>query len=76
MINAKSPDLGSISNAARAILARWEGGVRPILGGSCADTDQSARDLPRGAGDPASVVLARLGMGLGEGFQIVHNEMR
>jgi methylaspartate ammonia-lyase len=37
MINVKSPDLGSIANAVRAVLACWRGGVRPILGGSCTD---------------------------------------
>ena len=76
MINVKSPDLGSIANAARAILACWQGGVRPILGGSCTDTDQSARVMAHVAlACRPAWVLARPGMGVDEGLQIVRNEM-
>ncbi|MBI81848.1 MAG: methylaspartate ammonia-lyase [Planctomycetaceae bacterium] len=76
MINVKSPDLGSIDNAGRAILDCWAGEVRPILGGSCTDTDVSARTMAQLAlaAQPAWV-LARPGMGVDEGLQIVHNEM-
>jgi methylaspartate ammonia-lyase len=76
MINVKSPDLGSVGNAARAVLACWEGGIRPILGGSCTDTDQSARVMAHVAlAVQPAWVLARPGMGVDEGFQIVKNEM-
>jgi methylaspartate ammonia-lyase len=76
MVNVKSPDLGSVANAARAVLACWEGGVRPILGGSCTDTDQSARVMAHVAlACRPAWVLARPGMGIDEGFQIVRNEM-
>ena len=76
MINVKSPDLGSIDNAGRAILNCRDAGVRPILGGSCTDTDVSARTMAQLAlaASPAWV-LARPGMGVDEGLQIVHNEM-
>ncbi len=76
MINVKSPDLGSIDNAGQAIIDCWAGGVRPILGGSCTDTDVSARTMAQLAlaAKPAWV-LARPGMGVDEGLQIVHNEM-
>ena len=76
MINVKSPDLGSIANSARAIQECWRGGVRPILGGSCAETDQSARIVAHIAlaARPAWV-MARPGLGVDEGMQIVHNEM-
>ena len=76
MVNVKSPDLGSILNAGRAILDCKDAGVRPILGGSCADTDQSARVIAHLAlaTEPAWV-LARPGMGIDEGLQIVGNEM-
>ena len=77
MINVKTPDLGAISNAARAVLLCWSGGVRPILGGSCTDTDQSARMVCQVAlATRPAWILARPGMGIDEGFQIVHNEMR
>jgi methylaspartate ammonia-lyase len=76
MINVKSPDLGSVANAARAILECWSAGARPILGGSCTDTDQSGRVMAHVAlaARPAWV-LARPGMGVDEGLQIVRNEM-
>jgi methylaspartate ammonia-lyase len=76
MINVKSPDLGSIANSARAISECWAGGVRPILGGSCAETDQSARIVAHIAlaASPAWV-MARPGLAVDEGMQIVHNEM-
>ncbi len=76
MINVKSPDLGSIDNAGRAILDCWAGDVRPILGGSCTDTDVSARTMTQLAlAVQPAWVLARPGMGVDEGLQIVHNEM-
>ena len=76
MVNVKSPDLGSILNAGQAILDCKAADVRPILGGSCADTDQSARVIAHLAlaVEPAWV-LARPGMGIDEGLQIVGNEM-
>lgn len=76
MINVKSPDLGSIHHAAQAVLDCKAGGVRPILGGSCNDSDVSSRAMCHVglATDPAWI-LARPGMGMDEGFQIVHNEM-
>ena len=76
MVNVKTPDLGSISHAARAVLECWRGGTRPILGGSCTDTDQSARIATHVAlACRPAWVLARPGMGVDEGFQIVKNEM-
>jgi methylaspartate ammonia-lyase len=76
MINVKSPDLGSIAHAAQAVLDCWDGGVRPILGGSCTDTDQSARVVSHIAlATRPAWVLARPGMGVDEGLEIVHNEM-
>ena len=76
MINVKSPDLGAIGNAAKAVLACWEGGTRPILGGSCTDTDQSSRLMSHVAlACQPAWVLARPGMGVDEAFQVVRNEM-
>ena len=75
-INVKAPDLGAVSNAAEAVVECWKGGVRPILGGSCAETDQSARIMAHVAlATSPAWVLARPGMGVDEGLQIVHNEM-
>jgi methylaspartate ammonia-lyase len=77
MVNVKSPDLGSLHHTAQAILESWAAGVRPILGGSSNDSDQSARVIAHVAlATRPAWVLARPGMGMDEGFQIVHNEMR
>ena len=76
MVNVKSPDLGCLTKSVEAIHLCWAGGVRPILGGSCTDTDVSARAVAHVAlGARPAWVLARPGMGVDEGFQIVHNEM-
>jgi methylaspartate ammonia-lyase len=76
MIHVKSPDLGSLENTAKAVLECWANGVRPILGGSCTDTDVSARAVSHVAlATQPAWVLARPGMGVDEGLQIVHNEM-
>lgn len=77
MVNVKSPDLGCLHHAARAILECWQQNVRPILGGSSNDSDQSARVISHVAlAVKPAWVLARPGMGIDEGFEIVHNEMR
>jgi len=75
-INVKAPDLGAVSNVAKAVVDCWKGGVRPILGGSCAETDQSARIMAHVAlATRPAWVLARPGMGIDEGLQITYNEM-
>ena len=76
MVNVKAPDLGCLTRVVEAIRQCWDGGVRPILGGSCTDTDVSARVVANVAlGARPAWVLARPGMGIDEGFQIVSNEM-
>jgi methylaspartate ammonia-lyase len=76
MVNVKSPDLGSVARSAEAILECWASSVRPILGGSCTDTDVSARVMAHVAlATGPAWVLARPGMGIDEGLQIVSNEM-
>ena len=45
-------------------------------GGTCVDTDQSARIMAHVAlATRPEWILARPGMGIDEGLQIVHNEM-
>ena len=75
-INVKAPDLGAVSNVAEAVTECWKGGIRPILGGSCAETDQSARIMAHVAlATRPAWILARPGMGIDEGLQITYNEM-
>ena len=76
MVNVKSPDLGSIVNSARAVLECRASGVEPILGGSCAETDIAARVVANVALSVRPAwVMARPGLAIDEGLQIVHNEM-
>ncbi|MBN1179003.1 MAG: methylaspartate ammonia-lyase [Anaerolineae bacterium] len=76
MIQIKMPDLGGLHNTIDAVLACKAGGVGAFLGGSCAETDLSARVAAHVAlATRPDMLLARPGMGVDEGISIVHNEM-
>lgn len=76
MVQVKTPDLGGIQNSAEALLLCRELGVAPYLGGSCTDTDHSARIAVHIAlATRPEQVLAKPGMGVDEGLMIVKNEM-
>lgn len=76
MIQVKMPDLGSISDTVEAVLACKAGGVKAFLGGSCAETDLSARVSAHVAlATQPAIVMAKPGMGIDEGISIMHNEM-
>ena len=76
MIHIKTPDLGSLHRSAQAVIECRNAGVAPVLGGSCAETDQSARLVAHVAlATSPEWVLARPGMGVDEGVQLLHNEM-
>lgn len=76
IVQIKTPDLGSLHNTVDAVLDCHRHGIGPILGGTCAETDRSAR-----AGVHVAIAthvlqaLAKPGMGFDEGFAIVRNEM-
>jgi methylaspartate ammonia-lyase len=77
VIHVKTPDLGGIGNTVEALLLVREAGLAAYCGGSCNDTDVSARVCAQVAmACAADQVLARPGMGLDEGVMIVRNEMR
>lgn len=76
MIQVKTPDLGGVNNTAEAILYCKENGVGAYSGGTCNETDRSAQvcvNIAMACG--ADQCLAKPGMGVDEGFMIVHNEM-
>jgi methylaspartate ammonia-lyase len=76
MIQIKMPDLGSVHNSVDAVLACKEGNVGSILGGSCAETDLSARVAVHVAlATQPDMIMAKPGMGVDEGITIVQNEM-
>lgn len=75
-IQVKTPDLGSLHNTIDAILDCHRHGVGPILGGTCAETDISARATVHiGVATQVTQMLAKPGMGFDEGYTIVLNEM-
>jgi methylaspartate ammonia-lyase len=76
MIQIKMPDLGSIHNSIEAVLACKAAGVGAFLGGSCAETDISARVSTHVAlATRPDIVMAKPGMGVDEGIMLVQNEM-
>lgn len=76
MVQIKTPDLGSLHNAIDAILDCHRHGIGPVLGGTCAETDLSARATANiGVATGVTQMLAKPGMGFDEGFSIVFNEM-
>lgn len=76
MIQIKMPDLGSVHNSIEAVLACQAGDVDAFLGGSCAETDLSARISAHVAlATQPEIVMAKPGMGVDEGIMIVQNEM-
>ena len=76
MIQVKMPDLGSVHNSVEAVLACRAGGVGAFLGGSCAETDLSARVAVHVAlATRPDLIMARPGMGVDEGVMLIQNEM-
>lgn len=77
MVQIKTPDLGGINNIVEAILYCKEKGVLAYQGGTCNETDISARTcahIAMAAGPDQ--ILAKPGMGVDEGYMIVYNEMQ
>ena len=76
MIQIKMPDLGSVHNSIEAVLACKSGGVGAFLGGSCAETDLSARvSVHMALATRPDIIMAKPGMGVDEGVSLVQNEM-
>lgn len=76
MVQIKTPDLGGIQNTIKAVLYAKKFGVGAYVGGSCNETDCGGRTAVHVAlaTQPAQM-LAKPGMGVDEGYMIVHNEM-
>jgi methylaspartate ammonia-lyase len=77
MIQVKTPDLGGINNTVEAILYVKARGVGAYQGGTCNETDRSARTCVHIAlAVRPDQMLAKPGMGVDEGMMIVTNEMQ
>lgn len=76
MIQIKTPDLGGLHHSVEAVLDCRRHGVLAHIGGSCCETDRSARACVHVAlATGADQILAKPGMGVDEGLSIVSNEM-
>lgn len=76
LVQIKTPDLGSIHHTIDAILDCQAHGIGTMLGGSCSETDRSARTTVQiGIATGVTQMLAKPGMGVDEGLSIVTNEM-
>ncbi len=76
MVQIKTPDLGGIQNTVEAVLYCRSHGMEAYQGGTCNETEISARACVHAAvAARAERLLAKPGMGFDEGFMIVRNEM-
>ncbi len=76
MVQIKTPDLGGIQNIVESVLYCKKTGVEAYQGGTCNETDVSARMCVHLAvAAQAERMLAKPGMGFDEGYTIVNNEM-
>ena len=76
VIHVKTPDLGGVNNTIEALLHVKRNGLAAYCGGTCNETDVSARVSAHVAmACGADQVLAKPGMGVDEGLMIVGNEM-
>ncbi len=77
MAQIKTPDVGSLVDSARAVLACRAHGIGAYLGGSCSETEVSARACVHVAvATRPEVQLAKPGMGVDEGIMLAANEQR
>ncbi|ARS90380.1 methylaspartate ammonia-lyase [Natrarchaeobaculum aegyptiacum] len=77
LVQVKTPDLGGIHRSGQAVRYCEGTDTRAYLGGTCNETDASARACAHVAlATSAAQVLAKPGMGFDEGYMIVENEMR
>jgi methylaspartate ammonia-lyase len=76
VIHVKTPDLGGVNNTIEALLYVHSHGLATYCGGTCNETDVSARACTHIAmACGADQLLAKPGMGVDEGLMLVGNEM-
>ncbi len=77
MVQIKMPDLGGTNNSIEAVLYCKKRGVGAYLGGSCNETDKSAKvSVHIALATHPEQMLAKPGMDVDGGLMIVRNEMR
>ncbi|TDR82753.1 methylaspartate ammonia-lyase [Paludibacterium purpuratum] len=76
MVQIKTPDLGGIHNIVDSVLYCNQHGMEAYQGGTCNETDVSARTCVHLAVAARPMrMLVKPGMGFDEGLNIVYNEM-
>ncbi len=76
MIQIKTPDMGGLNQTVAAIRYCQQGGLKAYLGGSSCETERSAQITAHiGLATRPFQMLAKPGMGIDEGYQIIVNEM-
>lgn len=77
MVQIKTPDLGSLHNTLESVLYCHQNGMHAYQGGTCNETDISARACVHVAMAARPMrLLVKPGMGFDEGMTIVNNEMQ
>ena len=77
ILQIKTPDLGGINNSIESVLYCKKHGMGAYLGGTCNETDRSARVCMHIAMATSPMqVLSKPGMGVDEGYMINYNEMQ
>ncbi|MER9408202.1 methylaspartate ammonia-lyase [Mesorhizobium caraganae] len=75
LVQIKTPDVGLIADTVRAVLICKANKVGAYVGGSCTETDLSAKaSVHISVATQADMMLAKPGMGVDEAFSIVGNE--
>ena len=76
MLQIKTPDLGGVENLVDAVTYCKNAKIGAYLGGTCNETDQSAKVCVHVAiATGPDQMLAKPGMGVDEGLMLVYNEM-
>ena len=77
MLQIKTPDLGGLDACVEAVLLCKSRGIKAYMGGTCNETDISARACTHAAmAARPHQILAKPGMGFDEGYMLVYNEMQ
>jgi len=77
VIQVKAPDLGGINNVVESILYCKKKGVISYLGGSCCETEVSAKAcLHIALATGVDEFLIKPGLGVGTGYVVANNEMQ
>ena len=77
MVQVKMPDLGALHNTVEGVLYCKSAGKKVYLGGSCTETDQSARlSTSIALATQPFATSGKPGMGVDEALMIINNEMQ